>query len=233
MIKEIWNYKIQILPLVIGMFIYEVPAYLRRLKKLYYVPMYFSVFPLREINQDLSVYLGDDYFYSRGCDLSEHEADKLRKRIIFTAVLSGSIDAVLIPLLMGFISAFYMSLATFRDFLLLFFIYKGFTVYSSVRDFHYYSIASMRNRITLVLIYIAYIGVAIEMLKTSYNWAMPYINSGNWSGLWTSLNTFIFGKVLAQGVVFAVLVTIFTNVIADREVRKANVSRSCDTNEEK
>jgi hypothetical protein len=56
-IEEIWNYKIQIIPIILGILIVEFPNWIRKLKKLYYVPIYFSIFPLRELNQELSYYV--------------------------------------------------------------------------------------------------------------------------------------------------------------------------------
>jgi branched-subunit amino acid transport protein len=71
-----------------------------------------------------------------------------------------------------------------------------------------------------------YIGVIVEMLKTSYSWTLPFIIAGNWAGLWTALTALVFGKIIAKGLVFAILVAIFTKYIADREIRKNNVKRN-------
>jgi len=56
-IEEIWNYKIQIIPIILGILIVEFPNWIRKLKKLYYVPIYFSILSLRELNQELSYYV--------------------------------------------------------------------------------------------------------------------------------------------------------------------------------
>lgn len=226
MIEQIWQYKIQIVPIVLTLFIYELPAIIRRAKKIFYVPIYFSIYPLREINQDLSVYLAEDYMIYAGCDLSEAEAEKLRKKIIFTSIVSVSLDAIVIPLLIGFVAAFYLQVDVFTQFLVALLIYKVFTVIESLRTFHYHSIASKRNMVFLAFIYLSYIGVAIEMLKTSFYWTTPFIAAGNWSGLWSAVTALVFGKVIAQGLLLAVLVGILTRYFADREIRKRNVDRN-------
>ncbi|OGW38688.1 MAG: hypothetical protein A2Y97_12285 [Nitrospirae bacterium RBG_13_39_12] len=214
------------MPVILTLLIYELPAMIRRTKKLFYVPIYFSIYPLREINQNLSIYLGEDYMICAGCDLSEKEAEKLRKKIIFTSIVSASLDALVIPIVIGFIAAFYLPATVFTQFLVALVIYKIITVTNSLRTFHYYSIGSKRNLVFLAFIYIVYIGVAIEMLKTSYSWTKPFVLTGNWSGLWSALTAVVFGKIIAQGFVLAVFVAIFTNYIADREIRKKNVERN-------
>jgi hypothetical protein len=226
MIEQIWGYKIQLLPVILTLLIYEIPAIIRKMKKLYYVPIYFSIYPLREINQNLSIYLAEDYFICTGCDLSDEEAEKLRKKIIYTSTISASLDAVVIPLLIGFITAFYLPTNVFTQFLVVLFIYKAVTITSSLKNFHYHSIASRRNIALLIMVCIVYIGVVIEMLRTSYSWTKPFVLVGNWAGLWLSLTAFIFGKVIAEGLVFAVVVAIFAKYIADREIRKKNVSKN-------
>lgn len=226
MIDQIWQFKIQLIPVVLTLFIYEVPAMIRRARKLFYVPIYFSIYPLREINQDLSVYLAEDYMICAGCDLTEKQAEKLRKKIILTSIVSASLDTILIPILIGFIAAFYLPSDVFTQFLVVLVVYKVITVTTSVRNFHYHSIGNRRNIAFLIFIYIVYIGVAIEMLKTSYSWTTPFVLAGNWYGLWSAFTALVFGKIIAQGLVLAVLVAIFTNYIADREIRKKNVERN-------
>lgn len=226
MIEQVWQYKIQLMPVVLTLLIYELPALIRRTKKLFYVPIYFSIYPLREINQDLSIYLAEDYMISAGCDLSGADAEKLRKKIIFTSIVSVSLDAIVIPLVIGFFAAFYLEADVFTQFLVALVIYKAVTVTESLRTFHYQSIGSKRNMIFLAFIYMVYIGVAVEMLKTSFYWTTPFIIAGNWSGLWSAVTAIVFGKVIAQGLVLAVLVGIFTRYFADREIRKRNVDRN-------
>src|SRR3990172_9307093 len=113
LIEEIWHTQIQLAPVLLSIFLFELPAIIRRWKKLFYVPIYFSVFPLRELNQDLSTYLVEDEFIGLGERLSEKEAEKLRRKIILVSIVSMAIAALLTPLVVGFISAFYMDNGTF------------------------------------------------------------------------------------------------------------------------
>jgi len=223
MLAELWQYKIQIIPVLLFLFAYEIPALVRRLKKVYYVPIYFSVYPLREINQDLSTYLAEDYMYLNGIDLSNSKAENLRKKIIMTSIFSAVIDALIVPLLIGFIASFVLDSDVFYQFLIAFVSCKTIFVMISLRNSDTHIFNNTSKNTLLILIYISYIGITFEMLRTSYNWALPYVDVKNWVGMFESFSSFFFGEILAQGLVFAVFVAIFTNLIADRKLREANV----------
>jgi hypothetical protein len=224
MLETIWAFKIQVLPVLIALLIYEIPALIRRAKKLFYVPIYFSVYPLREINQDLSVYLAEDFFFGEGGELSEDQAESLRRKIIFTSVVSASFDAIVTPLVVGFVVALFLAPVLFKQFLVVLIIYKIIAITASIRNFHRHTIATRRNFGLLVLIYACYLGVVYQMLVTSYNWAYPFVLASDWAGLWSSLSGILFGKIIAQGLIFTTIVAIFAHYITDRKIREKNVS---------
>lgn len=107
-VEKVWSFEIHLFPVMVGLMLYEVPALLRRLRKVYYVPVYFSVFPFRAINQQLSTYLADD-FLGIGENLGKKVVERLRRRLIFTSVVSAFLDAILIPLVFGSLAAFLYS----------------------------------------------------------------------------------------------------------------------------
>ncbi len=223
MLTDIWQYKVQITPIIVLFIIFEVPALIRRLKKTFYVPIYFSVFPFSKINQDLSAYLGEDYFLCEGTDLSPSEAEVLRKRVVLISVLSAAIDALAVPLTVGFLAALFVEETAFYQFVVILSIYKVITILLSLRNSELHIIDSKFKGTLLSFVYIVYLGIVVEMLRTSYSWAVPFVTSSDWSGLLSSLSAFVFGKVFAQGLLFAFLVAIFANVIADRKLRSQNV----------
>ncbi len=225
MLEQLWQYKLQILPVILFMGIFELPAFIRRMKKTFYVPIYFSVYPLRQINQDLSTYLGEDDFYDEGWRLDPAQAEALRRKIIFTSIVSAAIDALAVPLVVGLIAAFVLEKEVFLQFLTVLAIYKVVSITLSLRNSHLHILDSKWKSGFLVIIYIAYIGIIVEMLRTSYYWATPFISASEWAGMLSSFSSFIFGKTLAQGIVFAFLVAIFSNFIADRKLREQNVSQ--------
>lgn len=223
MIEEIWNFEIQIIPIILAILIVELPNWIRKLKRLYYVPIYFSIFPLRELNEELSYYLGEDYFIGLGAELSEIELKKLKKKIIIDSILSTLISAVLIPSIAGFIFAFIFSKEILIQSLLFIFIYKLVIISMAVWDFRYHAIATRKNIFLLILIYIGYIGVFIQMIRTSYNWAIPYIVIENWSGMANGLAELIFNKGIAQGLILTAVTAFIVALFTDKEVRNENL----------
>ncbi|MGB1218290.1 MAG: hypothetical protein ACPG4W_00780 [Flavobacteriales bacterium] len=223
MIEEIWNFKIQIIPIVLAILIVELPNWIRKLKKLYYVPIYFPIFPLRELNEELSYYLGEDYFIGEGAELSEVELKKLRKKIIIESIISTLISAVLIPSIAGFIFAFVFSKEVLIQSLIFIFIYKLVITSMAVWNFRYHAIASQKNIFLLILIYIGYIGVFIQMIRTSFNWAGPFIEIKNWSGMLNGLADLIFNKGIAQGVILAAVTAVIITLFTDKEIRNENL----------
>lgn len=223
MIEEIWNFKIQIIPIVLAILIVELPNWIRKLKKLYYVPIYFSIFPLRELNEELSYYLGEDYFIGEGAELSEAELKKLKKKIIIDSIISTLISAVLIPSIAGFIFAFIFSKEVLIQSLITIFIYKLVIVSMAVWNFRHHAIATRKNIFLLILIYIGYIGVFIQMIRTSFNWASPFIEIKNWSGMANGLADLIFNKGIAQGLILAAVTAVIVALFTDKEIRNENL----------
>jgi|GEM_PF-2913784 len=218
MLTKLWNYQIQIIPVILGLLIYEFPAFIRKLRKLYYVPVYFSIFPLRAINSQLANYLGDGL--SALPDLSNVEKEKLRKKIIFISIVSMFIDACLIPLIMGAIFSTFFRPEIFRQFLLIFVIIKIITILLSLKNFHLYSsdnIGTKRNHIRLIIVYICYLGVVYELLRKSYFWAFPYISKGNYLGLLIGIKEIIFSHIIPMILILNLIVYFFTKSITDRK----------------
>lgn len=223
MIEEIWNYKIQIIPVIIAILIVELPNWIRKLKKIYYVPIYFSIFPLRELNEELSYYLGEDYFMGIGSELNDAELKKLKKKIIVESIFSTLISVVLIPAIAGFIFAFIFSTEVLVQSLIAILIYKLIIVSMAVWNFKEHAISSGKNTLLLIVIYIGYIGVFIQMIRTSFNWASPYIEPKDWSGMASGLADLIFNKGIAQGLILAAVTAIIVALFTDKEIRDENL----------
>jgi len=215
----IWSARVQIVPVALSVFLFELPAIVRRFKKVFYVPLYFSVFPLREINEDLSAYLVEDEMYGRGERLSEKEAETLRKKIILVSIVSLAVSALLTPLIVGFISAFILADEIFVQFLVILLTYKTILITKSIISFHYHTVGSGRNIVLLVFTYICYLGVIFEVLRNTYYWTAPYVASGNWANLASDLSGLIFGKFIVGILLLALLTAVFVSLITDRSIR--------------
>ncbi|MCX5885707.1 MAG: hypothetical protein NT096_07340 [Proteobacteria bacterium] len=224
-LKSIWGYKIQVLPILCAFSLIEIPHFIRRWKKLYYVPNYFVVFPFNEINQDLSLYLADDYFLGQGQDLSETEIESTRKRIITTSIVSFILTAVLTPLFAGFVSAFFLTKSLMYQFLLIYLVYKAYHIINSFYFTLHHVFSTRRNLALIIATYIVFFGVTVEMFRTAFNWASPFIISKNWTGLGSALLSMMFGKFIVFILIITVLSTLFTKAILDRKFRDDNIHR--------
>lgn len=222
---NIWNFKLQIFPILLAVVLFELPAIIRRKKKLYYVPIYFSVFPLRELNQDLSTYLVDGEYADCGEPLSTKEAEKLKKKIMLVSMVSMLVGALLTPLYVGFASAFFMDKELFIQFVSILLIYKTVLLFKSIYEFHYHLIASAKNRMFLGIIYFVYLGVVFEVLRNSFTWTLPFVKSGDWLDLLSSLSTLLFGKVVIGIFLLVLLTSYFSSLVTDRDIRKRALSR--------
>ncbi len=214
---------ILILKIVSGWLIVEVPNWIRRLKKIYYVPIYFSIFPLRELNANLSCYLGEDYFIGYGSSLDEKELKRLKQKIITTSILSMVIAAILIPSFAGFLFAFFMNKTILIYALITIGIYKVFRIILALKDFEKHAIATKKNIGLLILIYFAYLGVFVQMIRQSFFWTIKYVEEDNWLGMMNDLAELIFTKAIAQGLILAALTAIIVTQFTDKEIRKDNL----------
>lgn len=221
-LRSLWAFEIQALPVLIGLAIVEIPAFIQRRFRLAYVPIYFAVFPLAELNKDLSVYLGEDFWY--GGELSEDEAEQLRRKILFKALLSMTIASLAIPLLAGFSGTFFLTSATLTQFLIVAVILKLSRIIRAVRDFPSHANGTPANRALLSLIYFFYLGVFVQMIVVAYRWTHPFVERREWPQLAAALSDLLFTRVVAQVIVLGLLTASFVSLIADRRLRRQNLA---------
>jgi hypothetical protein len=222
-LQQVWHYEIQVVPVLLAMLVIEIPTAVRRLQKFYYVPIYFSVFPLRELNTDLAYYLGEDYVM--GGEPEEDRAERLRKKILTTSIISIALSALVIPLFAGFGSAFFLVPPLVRQFILVFVVYKSIGIIRAIIGFPSHAVGTRRNLALLILIYIGYLGVASRMILNSYGFARPFVESHDWIGLASVTSDLLFSRVMVEFLLLALITTAFTNFIMDRKVRRENLRR--------
>lgn len=221
-LTRIWTFEIQVVPVLVALGIVELPAFVQRRMRLAYVPIYFAVFPLAELNKDLSIYLGEDYWY--GQETTETSADELRRRIVFKAILSMAIASLAIPLLTGFAGAFFLTASTLSQFLLVATMLKLIRIVRAIRDFPTHANGTRANRALLSLIYFFYLGVFVQMILKAYRWTKPYVESNQWPELAAALSDLVFTRVVAQAIVLSLLTAAFVSLIADRKLRAHNLA---------
>lgn len=217
----IWGLEFRVVPVGFAMLLVIIPTMIRQRTKFYYVPIYFPFVPLRELNADLATYLGEDYWL--GLDGEASDEDQLRRKILLSSIVSVAFAAVLIPAFAGFGSAFFLEAQLLPQLLGVFVLYMVWKMSLAVLHFSHHAVASRRNRILLGIVYFFYIGVAAQMLATSYGWARPYIIQNDWSGLALALTDLIFSTVLLQFLLLAALTAVVVSIFMDRRIRRANL----------
>lgn len=224
-VKSIWNFELQIIPVIISILIVEIPNWIRRAKKLYYIPIYFSIFPLRELNPNLSYYLGEDYFIGYGSRLNDSELKRLKNKITRDSIFSIVISALLIPILAGFIYSFYLTKDVFIQSVIVIGFYKGFNIIRAISDFKYHAVATKQNIVFLIVIYLGYLGVFIQMIFKAFTWTYKYTSAKDWSNLFSDLSDLIFNQAIAQFLILALLSAIFVNLLTNKDIRDENLNR--------
>lgn len=231
-LETLWGYKIQILPVIVTLALTELPNIIRRFKKFYYIPIYFSIFPLRELNPNLALYLGEDYFIGQGATLKKDEVARIKKKIILDSAISMLLSSIIIPWVVGFLTAFYLDNNLFVQSVVAMFIYKLINIIQAVLDFKDHAVGSRKNISLLIFIYIAYLGVFFQLMSNSYDWARPFILVGNYKELLKSLSELIFSKGIAQGLLLAGLAAFFGSLITDKNIREENIHNQNSNSEE-
>jgi|SRR5688572_27790827 len=221
-LRRLWNYDVQLVPIALAVALVELPAWIQRRAQIAYVPIYFAFFPLAALNSDLSIYLGEDYFLGR--DVIDEDAEPLRRRIVAKGILSMAIAALAIPAFAGFVAAFFLTPTTMRDFLIATVLIKLPRILISLRDFPSHGSPAMRHRALLSFIYLAYVGVFVQVALFAYSWPQPFIVAGDWSGLIAALSSVIFLQVLGQALLLGLLTAVFISLITDRKVRAENLA---------
>jgi len=224
--KSIWEYQIQVLPILSSLIIVELPNFLRRLKRFYYIPIYFPIFPFRELNPKLSFYLGEDYFTGIGKNLTDSDLERIKRKIIIDSAISIFISAIAIPSISGFLVAFFLNKNLFAQSVLIILIYKSINIIKAIFGFKDHAIASKKNIFILIFIYISFLGVFYQLFDNSYQWARPFIEKENYKGLVRSLSELIFNKGIAQGIILTALAAFFGSLLTDKKIRDENIKNS-------
>jgi hypothetical protein len=218
--EQIWNYKIQLAPIFLAFVIFEIPTLIRKWKKMYYVPIYFALFPLDELNKEIAIYFGEEYETHKGADYTSEQAEKVRKKIIQISMISLFLAAVVTPLIAGFISSLFLSRDLLAPFLVFLVAVKAKRIVDSLIGLRGESIGTKKNTALIATTYVTYLGTAVEMFRTAYNYGQPFAAAHNWGGLASDLSTLIFGKVIVGGIIMAVMGSVVTSLILDRKLRE-------------
>lgn len=200
MITYLWEYKVQILPVMIGLTVFLLPSYIRKVTGFYYSPVYFSIPPFISLN-----FLLDRFFYE---DSIEKER-KIKNEIYLKAVISTTIDAILLPLFAGILCAFIMNEEVFYQYIFILVIILIFRTAKSCYNYsrEYYSNRKLLS--LLILVYIIYILIVYDLTSYAFLWAYKFVIVKDYLGLFQNLKQLIFYKLFLSILLINFLVTLF------------------------
>lgn len=192
-LNNIWNFKIQIIPMVILLSIYILPNEIRKYKNLDYAPIYFAVPPFCHSNILINRYYE---FTSPNNETSSEDKNKLMNKIKKSAGISLLLEVCIWPILFGIISGFIISNNTLRQLIIIILLIRIYQFTKSVfyfRKEQYYSKASC---IILIFIYIGFTYISLDYIYNSYNWISNLVAKKEYISIFKSINKFLLKDLL-------------------------------------
>jgi hypothetical protein len=180
---DVWTYKVSLVPVLLTYLLFDSQAIYRRATRMFYVPIYFIIFPSGHSDKLYAEYFSEDDFYGVGQEMTEDQKQALRQKILISAIFSMIFAAIVAPYLCGLISALYLSRQQFTEFLWFLVIVKFTLILYALYHIRKESRAVNRGYAFwyVVAIYIAYLYFVWRGLKKSFNWASTLIEtSGTW-----------------------------------------------------
>jgi len=223
MLENIWNFNIQIFPIILYIFSFEIVSIIRKYKDSSYVPLYFIFFPLEFINNKMSVYLGDDY-QMQSERITEKETKDIKKWIIIYASISLIIYSIITPLLLGTIFSIFTELNIFYTCLVAYAGYKFLHIFRALKNFSNFPFATNISIKFLWVYYILVQGVIFELSRSSHIWAYPFFSTGNYIGLFDSFSKYFFGKFVFTIILIPFLTTLFFNIVLNNKNLNPNAT---------
>jgi hypothetical protein len=199
---EIWTYKISLVPVLITYLLFDLPAIVRRITGVAYVPIYFIFFPSGHSDRLYAQYFNEDWFYGDGALMNAEQRQHLRHRIQAIAVLSMVFATIIAPWLCGFISAFYLAPNQFNEFLWFLIIVKATLIAWVLRKLREESLAVTKGYAFyyVIVLYAAYLILIWRGLTKAYGWTHTNLETSGVVGL-------------ALGLLDYAYVDIFVNIV--------------------
>lgn len=185
--------------------------------KLYYSPIY-TVFLLESLNEDLTIYFGQD-IVGEGLSATEADLANLKRRLNVNAFASMLLSALILPAWAGVVGVLLLPEPALPAYILAYVAYRAWRCRVSFRDFGTHAIATSAARRTLTLVYASYVVVAAYVIRQAATWAAPQVAAGDYVGLVTSAADILVGQGLIAACLVAAISTVFSNTVADPSVR--------------
>lgn len=190
--------------------VYYAPTAVRRWTRFQYTPIYYAAYPFQGISIDFSYYFQDLDWWGQ---LTPEERRQVNRTLVHRSVISAFFDTIVVPLVAGAIMAWFLSPQLFRWTLVGFFSLKLIEILKSVLDFHAIHEAGGPKVWLLVGIYATYVMVSFEILRLAFAWSNSFAQRGDFAAFLSAASSLVFGRMIAGGLMLAVVTTIFSEYI--------------------
>jgi hypothetical protein len=222
--QNIWHWSVQPVPLLLALGIYFAPVFYMRMKKFVYAPLY-SMIPFIRIQlPDVDKYLGGDFFAPFIAD--EDEAEKLRKKAMLTVNFSALLHIIFIPALVALIWSLFLSNVQFITALIILLAVRAYQFFTTVLNFHHYTIDTPKFRGWLAAFYVVILIVIALTMLIVWNSVTPFLATKNYAGLLWDTAKWFFWNVIIIGLVITGFSTWINSLLFDKKIRQRNLKKS-------
>jgi|GEM_PF-3338782 len=215
--KEVWTYKISLVPILATYLLFDLPAIIRKITKVAYVPIYFIFFPSGHSDRLYAQYFNEDYFYGDGMSMNDEEKRALRRRIQATAIFSMVFATIVAPWLCGFISAFYLTSNQFAEFIWFLIVVKTTILAWVLNRLRGESLAVTTGNsfYYVIALYAVYLFLVWRGLTKAYEWTYTNLESNGALGLALGLLDYAYVDIFINVIIVAAvtwgITILFTN----------------------
>jgi flagellar biosynthesis protein FlhB len=228
LLNSLWSNEVRLLPMIVALSIFGLLHLLRKLTAVEYTPSYFAVFPVSLINYQLSEYLGE--FYG-GDYVTENESRPVIPNLYLKSLVSFFLTFFFVPLLVGFSTAFFLTLQEFRAFLVLLLLWESWHCLKAV-----YNFASYRGEWKSVIkffgsFYAIYLVFLFFVIRLGFYNTQPFVEKGNLSELFINLENLLV-SIIINILIIGVLSNIFAHWLINKDALKPDSYESNEINNE-
>lgn len=213
LVEELLNIEVRVVPIVVALIIFVLLNVLQRLVRPLYVPSYFFIFPMSMLDEDIARLYGEGMY---GKPIGK-EIRRIKRSILLKSTVTVVIALMLIPGLVGLISALIMNGTELAVLLVIFVLWQGYSAFQSVMDNANRVVQKQKSTFVLSAFYVLYLALFSGCLWYTYNFARPFTANREFVDLFSAVLEGIF-SILLFGILIGVIGNIIAHFVTDQEI---------------
>lgn len=194
-----------------------------REKRYVYTPLYFLLPFIRVQVADVNKYLASNFFAPFIED--EDEAEKIRKKTMLTVSFSALLHVIFIPALVALVWSLFLSSEQFITALIILLAIRAYQIFTTVLDFHHYTIDTPKFRGWLASFYIVALGAILLSMLIVWNSVMPFLMEKNYADLIWEVAKWFFWNVIVIGIIITGFAAWINSLLFDKKIRQKNLNK--------